>query len=44
VVEALEQAFRSRKPAAETPSLPQWSEATDALMGVVRDVYPAVRS
>jgi len=44
VVEALERAFRNRASPAPAPELPQWSEATDALMQVVRDVYRGNRS
>lgn len=39
VVEALEWAFQNARPSATAPALPQWSEATDALMQLVREVY-----
>jgi glycosyltransferase involved in cell wall biosynthesis len=38
-VEALERVFQSANPPARSPGLPQWSDATDALMQVVRDIY-----
>ena len=40
VVEALERAFRNVNPPAGTPQLPQWSETTDALVRLAKDVYP----
>jgi glycosyltransferase involved in cell wall biosynthesis len=39
VVEALEWAFRNARPSAVAPELPQWSDATAALMQITRDVY-----
>ena len=44
VVETLEWAFRNANSTAEVPQLPQWAETTDALMQLVRDVYPGDRS
>ncbi|HTT83289.1 MAG TPA: tetratricopeptide repeat protein, partial [Rhizomicrobium sp.] len=40
VVEALEWAFCNARPSASCPpQLPQWSEATAALVGLARDIY-----
>ncbi len=44
VVAALEQAFRSREPAAVVPNLSQWNEATAGLVQIVREVHPNNRS
>jgi glycosyltransferase involved in cell wall biosynthesis len=39
VVEALEWAFHNARPSTAAPELPQWSEATAALVQLARDVY-----
>jgi glycosyltransferase involved in cell wall biosynthesis len=39
VVEALEWAFCNARPSTVAPELPQWSDATAALMQLTRDVY-----
>jgi glycosyltransferase involved in cell wall biosynthesis len=41
VVDALEWAFRNAKPTDGAPQLPQWSDATAALLSLARDVYKA---
>jgi glycosyltransferase involved in cell wall biosynthesis len=40
VVEALEWAFHNARPSTVAPELPQWSDATSALVQIARDVYP----
>ncbi len=42
VVEALEQAFQSRGAARPTLQLPQWSEASDQLVRIAKDVHAEV--